>query len=203
MSVPEIETDRLLLRAFTSADRQPFAAMNADPEVMIYMSRSLDRSGSDLFLARIQDHWDAHGFGLWAIERRDDGAFLGFAGLSAPSFEALFMPAVEVGWRLARTAWGHGYATEAGAAALDHGFEALGLAEIVSFTAVCNERSRRVMERLGARRESPARPRARAGPTRRAACSVRCVNDPPETSPPAPGPWTQQTPLTSPCPYPG
>ena len=149
MRVPEIETDRLLLRALTYADRQPFATMNADPEVMTYMSRSLDRSGSDLFMARIQDHWDAHGFGLWAIERPNDGAFLGFAGLSAPAFEAPFTPAVEVGWRLARTAWGHGYATEAGAAALDHGFEALGLAEIVSFTAVGNDRSRRVMERLG------------------------------------------------------
>lgn len=122
--------------------------MNADPEVMTYMSRLLDRAASDLFLARIQEHWDAHGFGLWAIERRDDGAFLGFAGLSAPAFEAHFTPAVEVGWRLARTAWGHGYATEAGAAALDHGFEVLGLPEIVSFTAAGNERSRRVMERL-------------------------------------------------------
>ena len=149
MSVPRIQTDRLILRAFTGADRQPFAAINADPEVMTYMSRALDRRASDLFLARIQDHWDADGFGLWAIERRDDGAFLGFAGLSAPTFEAPFTPAVEVGWRLARPAWGHGYATEAGAAALDHGFEVLHLAEIVSFTAVGNDRSRRVMERLG------------------------------------------------------
>ena len=149
MSVPEIKTDRLLLRALTSADRQSFAAMNADPEVMTYMSRSLDRSGSDLFLARIQDHWDAHGFGLWAIERPNDGAFLGFAGLSAPAFEAPFTPAIEVGWRLAREAWGYGYATEAGEAALDHGFEVLGLPEIVSFTATGNDRSRRVMERLG------------------------------------------------------
>ncbi len=149
MSVPERKTERLILRAFTAADRHPFAAMNADREVMTYMSRSLDRAASDLFLARIQEHWEADGFGLWAIERLDDGAFLGFAGLSAPSFKAPFMPAVEVGWRRARTAGGHGYATEAGAAALDHGFEALGLAEIVSFTAVGNERSRRVMERLG------------------------------------------------------
>ena len=102
MSVPELRTDRLILRGFTAVDRHPFAAMNADPEVMTYMSRSLDRAASDLFLARIQEHWDADGFGLWAIERRSDGAFLGFAGLSAPSFEAPFTPAVEVGWRLAR-----------------------------------------------------------------------------------------------------
>ena len=129
--------------------------MNADPEVMTYMSRSLDRSASDLFLARIQEHWDADGFGLWAIEPRYYGALLGFAGLSVPSFDGPFMPAVEVGWRLARNAWGYGYATEAGAAALEHGFEVLGLAEIVSFTAVGNERSRRVMERL-AMRHDPA-----------------------------------------------
>lgn len=153
MSVPRIQTVRLILRAFTAADRQPFAAINADAEVMTYMSRALDRRASDLFLARIQDHWDTDGFGLWAIERRDDGAFLGFAGLSAPAFEAPFTPAVEVGWRLAPPAWGHGYATEAGAAALDHGFEVLGLAEIVSFTAVGNDRSRRVMERLGMTRD--------------------------------------------------
>lgn len=148
MSVPRLETDRLILRGFTTADRQPFAAMNADPEVMTYMSRSLDRLASDLFLERIQDRWDADGFGLWAIERRGDGMFLGFAGLSTPAFSAPFTPAVEVGWRLARSTWGHGYATEAGAAALAHGFGVLGLAEIVSFTAVGNERSRRVMERL-------------------------------------------------------
>ncbi|MEO8468847.1 MAG: GNAT family N-acetyltransferase [Chloroflexota bacterium] len=149
MPVPRIQTDRLILRAFTAADRQPFAAINADLEVMTWMSRALDRLASDLFLARIQDRWAADEFGLWAIERRDDGAFLGFAGLSAPTFDAPFTPAIEVGWRLARPAWGHGYATEAGAAALKHGFEVLHLAEIVSFTAVANERSRRVMERLG------------------------------------------------------
>ena len=147
--VPSLTTERLLLRAFTDADAPAFAAMNADPEVMRWMSRSLDRAGSDLFLARIAAHWAADGFGLWAIERHEDGAFLGFAGLAEPAFDAPFLPALEVGWRLARDAWGHGYATEAGAAALRFGFETLGRAEIVSFTAVGNERSRRVMERLG------------------------------------------------------
>lgn len=149
MAIPRLVTDRLVLRGFTDADRHPFVAMNADPEVMAFMSRRLDRAASDLFLARILDHWAADGYGLWAIERRSDAAFLGFAGLSAPAFEAPFTPAIEVGWRLARSAWGHGYATEAGAAALRFGFEVLGLAEIVSFTAVGNAPSRRVMERLG------------------------------------------------------
>lgn len=153
MAIPHLLTDRLILRAFTIADRQPFAAMNDDPEVMAFMSRRLDRAASDLFLARILEHWAADGFGLWAMERRSDAAFLGFAGLSSPAFEAPFTPAIEVGWRLNRPAWGHGYATEAGAAALRFGFENLNLAEIVSFTAVGNARSRAVMERLAMTRD--------------------------------------------------
>lgn len=153
MSIPRLETDRLVLRGFSGADRAPFAALNADPEVMRFMSRSLDRAASFAFLDRIRQHWATDGYGIWAIERRDDGAFLGFAGLSEPAFSAPFMPAIEVGWRLARVAWGHGYATEAGAAALRFGFEVLDRDEIVSFTAVGNERSRRVMERLGMTRD--------------------------------------------------
>ena len=149
MPVPELATVRLRLRGFTDLDRGAFAAVNADPEVMRYMSRRLDRAQSDRFIDRILEGWTVHGFGLWAIQRVEDGAFLGFAGLSEPSFVAPFTPAIEVGWRLVRAAWGHGYATEAGAAALEFGFEVLRREEIVSFTAVDNERSRRVMERLG------------------------------------------------------
>jgi RimJ/RimL family protein N-acetyltransferase len=111
------------------------------------------------------------GCGLWAVEREEDGAFLGFTGLSSPPFEASFTPAVEVGWRFAHHAWGHGYATEAAEAALEFGFERLGLAEIVSFTTVANARSRRVMERLGMRHdpgEDFDHPRLEAGhPLRR------------------------------------
>lgn len=153
MPVPELRTTRLRLRGFGDADRAPFAAMNADPEVMRFMSRRLDRAQSDALLDRILARWAALGFGLWAIERLDDGAFLGFAGLAEPSFTAPFTPAIEVGWRLARAAWGHGYATEAGAASLRFGFEELRRGEIVSFTAAGNERSRRVMERLGMTRD--------------------------------------------------
>jgi RimJ/RimL family protein N-acetyltransferase len=149
MSIPRIETSRLTLRGFRPADRDPFVTMNADPEVMAFMSRRLDPAASEAFLGRIRARWAADGFGIWAIERQGDGTFLGFAGLSEPGFPAAFAPAIEVGWRLARPAWGHGYATEAGAAALRFGFEVVGLEEIVSFTAVANERSRRVMERLG------------------------------------------------------
>jgi len=153
MAAPSIQTERLTLRSFAEADRAPFAAMNADPEVMRHFREPLDRATSDGLIDRIIDAWEVDNLGLWAVERRLDGAFLGFVGLSVPTFEAHFTPAVEVGWRLARDAWGHGYATEAARAALAHGFETLGLEEIVSFTTVDNLRSRRVMERLGMTRD--------------------------------------------------
>lgn len=152
-AVPRLVTERLLLREWRDRDRDPYAAMNADPAVMEFMSVVLDRAGSDAFVERIEAHWAADGFGLWAVERRDDAAFLGFAGLAPPNFEAPFTPCVEVGWRLAHQAWGHGYATEAARAALAWGFEELRLDEIVSFTTVTNMRSRAVMERLGMTRD--------------------------------------------------
>jgi RimJ/RimL family protein N-acetyltransferase len=153
VAIPTIETERLRLRAFLDADREPFAELNADADVMEFMPKALSREESDRFIDLTIQRWAERGYGQWALERRHDGAFLGFTGLSAPGFEAHFTPAVEVGWRLAREAWGHGYATEAGAAALAYGFETLQLEEIVSFTTVANERSRRVMERLGMTRD--------------------------------------------------
>ncbi len=116
---------------------------------MAHFPAALDRGESDALVVRIEAHFERHGFGLWAIERLADRRLLGFTGLGVPGFEAPFMPAVEVGWRLAADAWGQGYASEAAVAALDDGFERLGLAEIVSFTARENERSRRLMARLG------------------------------------------------------
>ncbi len=154
MRIPELTTQRLRLRAWRDTDRGPFAAMNADPAVMEHFLGTLDRAASDAFMARIDAHWAANGFGLWAVERRADGAFLGFTGLSDPGFQAPFMPAIEIGWRFARDAWGHGYATEAAWAALSFGFESLGRAEIVSFTAPANTRSIAVMERLGMSRDA-------------------------------------------------
>ena len=151
--IPRIRTKRLLLREWLDSDLEPFAAMNADPEVMAFMSRSLDRAASDAFVERIRARWAADGHGLWALERLDDGSFIGFVALAAPNFEAPFTPCVEVGWRLARSAWGQGFATEAARAALAWGFETLGLDEVVSFTTVANERSRAVMERLGMTRD--------------------------------------------------
>ena len=126
--------------------------MNADPVVMEHFPALLDRAASDELVDRILAHWAEHGFGLWAVERHVDGMFIGFAGIYRPSFETHFTPAVEVGWRLARGAWGNGYATEAAEAAVRFGFEQAGLDEIVSFTVPANERSRRVMERIGMHR---------------------------------------------------
>ena len=137
-ATPRLVTDRLLLRAFLDEDREPFARMNADPRVVEYFPAPLDRDQSDALVDRIAGHWTDDGFGLWAVQRLDDGTFIGFTGLSAPSFEAHFTPAVEVGWRLAPDAWGHGFATEAARAAVGYGFDTLGLAEIVSFTVPTN-----------------------------------------------------------------
>lgn len=148
-TTPTLKTDRLLLRPWRDEDLDPFAALNADPRVMEFLPKLLDREESDALAARIRDHFARRGFGLWALEARGIADFIGFVGLSVPSFEAHFTPCVEVGWRLAFEHWGTGYATEAAREALRYGFEVLGLSEIVSFTAPENARSRAVMERLG------------------------------------------------------
>jgi len=144
-----ILTDRLVLRGWRTSDRDPFADLNADPEVMEYFPSTLSRSESDQLVDAITAGFERNGFGLWALELRGDGRFVGFTGLSVPSFEARFTPTVEVGWRLARWAWGSGYATEAGRAALEFGFSRAGLDQIVSFTTTGNIRSQAVMQRLG------------------------------------------------------
>jgi RimJ/RimL family protein N-acetyltransferase len=142
-------TSRLILRPWRSTDRPAFAALNADPEVMRHFPTVLDRAASDVLADRIASHFTAHGWGLWAVEVQGGAPFIGFVGLGHVPFEARFTPAVEIGWRLARSAWGHGYATEAACEACRIGFEELGLPEIVSFTVPANVPSRRVMERLG------------------------------------------------------
>jgi RimJ/RimL family protein N-acetyltransferase len=149
----DLPTARLLLRRWRDTDRAPFAALNADPEVMTYFPGTLDRSTSDAIVDRAEAAFDAEGFGLWAVERRQDGRFIGFVGLARPSFEAAFTPCVEIGWRLARDAWGHGYATEGALAVRDHAFEVVGLDELLSWTTVANAASRRVMERIGMRHD--------------------------------------------------
>jgi ribosomal-protein-alanine N-acetyltransferase len=144
-----LTTPRLILRQWRPADRAPFAALNGDPQVMQFMRNKLDRSASDALADRIEAHIAAHGFGLWAVEVPQVAPFIGFVGFAAPSFRAHFTPCMEIGWRLARAHWDFGYATEAASAAMAHGFQTLGLPEIVSFTFAGNARSHAVMERRG------------------------------------------------------
>lgn len=152
--MPELITDRLQLRQWRDDDLEPFAALNADPEVMRYFPATLSQAQSDGFAGWVHETIERQGWGLWAVEVSDGPAFIGFVGLNRVSFEEHFTPAVEVGWRLARPFWGNGYATEAGAAALSFGFEQIELDEIVSFTTPVNEPSIRVMRRLGMRHDA-------------------------------------------------
>jgi RimJ/RimL family protein N-acetyltransferase len=144
-----LETRRLLLRTWKEADREPFAAMNADPRVMEFLPGVHSRDESDAFADRIEAHLRRNGFGLFAVESRAKQEFIGFVGLAVPSFEAHFTPCVEIGWRLDYEYWGQGLATEAAGAIASYGGEALGMREIVSFTVPANWRSRRVMEKIG------------------------------------------------------
>ncbi|HVY20851.1 MAG TPA: GNAT family N-acetyltransferase [Bauldia sp.] len=144
-----IETERLKLRDWTDADREPFAALNADPRVMEFFPTRLDRGTSDALTATIRTNLTRDGYGLYATELKETGEFIGFVGLARPNFEARFMPAIEIGWRLSRRSWGQGLASEAAAAVRDHAFANLGLEALVSFTAEWNQPSRRVMEKIG------------------------------------------------------
>ena len=145
----ELGTERLHLRRWREADLAPFAHLNADPVVMEYLPALLSRAESDAMVERIEACFEGRGFGLWAVEVVATGELAGYVGLSPATFEAPFTPAVEVGWRLAHRHWGRGYAPEAARAAVADGFGRLELGEIVSFTAVINHPSRRVMEKLG------------------------------------------------------
>lgn len=144
----EIRTDRLVLRQWEPEDREPFAALCADPEVMEHFPRALTREEADAWADAVEQHFDEHGYGLWAVEV--GGRFAGFTGLRWT--ELLGQQELEVAWRLARWAWGNGYATEGAQAALAIGLGATD--SVASWTAVTNQRSWHVMQRLGMRRES-------------------------------------------------
>lgn len=142
-------TSRLRLRLWRDEDLGPFAALNADPRVREFFPSLLTYQESADSMRSIRDHWQQRGFGLWAVEVIGGAPFIGFIGLSVPSFDAPFLPCVELGYRLAFGHWGRGYATEGARAAVEFGFVTLDLAEIVAMTAAGNHRSRRVMEQLG------------------------------------------------------
>jgi RimJ/RimL family protein N-acetyltransferase len=157
----------LILRQWRDADREPFAALNADPEVMRYFPAPMSREQSDAMVDWASGLIEERGWGLWAVEVEGVAPFVGFVGLNVPRFEPGW---VEIGWRLAREHWGHGYASEAAREVLRFGFEELELDEIVSFTSTINLPSRRVMERIGMTHD-PSRdfdhPNVPDGPLRR------------------------------------
>lgn len=144
-----LETDRIKLRRWEDSDREPFARMNNDPLIMEYFPRPLTEADSNRLVDRFIKHFDKHSYGLYVLERKEDGAFMGFTGLQKVPFKAPFTPATEIAWRLDYEFWGKGYASEAAAAVLKHGFDDVGLKEIVAFTVFDNKRSLGVMEKIG------------------------------------------------------
>jgi ribosomal-protein-alanine N-acetyltransferase len=143
----QLTTRRLLLRRWRDDDREAFHALNSDPAVMATIGPVMSRAESDAFMNRIEQRFDEHGFGLWCVDR--DGEVLGFTGLAVPWFR----DGVEVGWRIRSEHWGNGYAPEAATECLRFAFDEVGLDEVISFTAVSNAKSRRVMEKIGLRRD--------------------------------------------------
>lgn len=151
-----LTSERLVLRPWRDDDLDALAQLCADPEVMAHFPATLDRAGSAELLGKLMAHQAEHGFTFWALQRREDGAFVGFTGLARVGFDAPFVPAVEIGWRLARPYWGQGYALEAAWRALQFAFAELQLDEVVAFTVPANQRSWGVMQRLGMRRDAAA-----------------------------------------------
>ncbi|OEY67326.1 GNAT family N-acetyltransferase [Marinobacter sp. X15-166B] len=149
MQTCQLTTRRLCLRQWQAADLPVFAELNADPAVMEYFPRPLQSIESDAMANKCQQLIADRGWGFWAVSLREQSRFIGFAGLHQPSADLPFAPCVEVGWRLHRSFWGQGYATEAATEALRFAFEELALDEVVAFSAVANQRSRAVMARLG------------------------------------------------------
>ena len=152
MTATELHTQRLLLRAWREEDKLPYAELNRDPDVMHYFPSTLTGEQSDAMVDRMAEALESRGWGLWAAERRDTGEFIGFIGLAAPTwFVDGLTPCVEIGWRLAKAHWGHGFAPEGAEAVLADAFERVELPndEVVSFTTITNAKSRRVMEKIG------------------------------------------------------
>ncbi|MGB7801662.1 GNAT family N-acetyltransferase [Buttiauxella sp.] len=148
----EYQTERLILRPWKPSDREPFAAMNASPEVMRYFPDTRTREESDTMVTAIERILAEKGWGFWAVEEKSSGAFIGFVGLNIPGYELPFQPVIEIGWRLDSSFWGQGYAPEAARKALEIGFDQFAMDEIVAFTALENLPSQRVMEKIGMRR---------------------------------------------------
>ncbi len=153
MKAPEhLQTRRLILRRWRQGDLESFTRMNQDARVLEFLLGPLSREQCEAFIGKIELHFNTHGFGLWAVQPKEGAESVGLVGLRRIPFERPFRETVEVAWRLAFESWGKGYATEAARAALQDGFERIGLDSIASFTVPANERSQRVMGKLRMRR---------------------------------------------------
>jgi RimJ/RimL family protein N-acetyltransferase len=150
---PQLRTERTLLRRWRAADVDPFAAINADPLVMEHFPSMLSRADSAALIERIERLFEENGYGLWAVELPGESELIGFVGLAPVGVELSCAPAIEIGWRLGRAAWGRGLAAEAARAVMAFAFDELALPDLLAYTAVANTRSRRLMERLGMRRD--------------------------------------------------
>jgi len=152
MKIPRLETERLILREWIDGDIQPFVDMNCDPDVMRFFPKHLTAEESRQFIAKSNSILLEKQFGLWAVEIKESGEFIGFIGLAIPTFETSFTPCTEIGWRLTKQSWGKGYATEGAKRVLQYAFKNLDLKEVVSFTSELNRPSIKVMERIGMKR---------------------------------------------------
>jgi len=150
----QLDTDRMKLRRWRAADREPFALLNREAAVMEFMPGLLSAEESDHLVDWIEAHFEEHGFGPWAAELRESEEFIGYIGLAIPRFQAAFTPCVEIAWRLASRYRGRGLATEGAYAVARDAFGVLEMPELVSFTVPANTRSRRVMEKLGMTHDS-------------------------------------------------
>ena len=145
-----VTTDRLVMRRWRQTDREPFAELNGDPETLAFFPATLSRAESDALVDRTEAGFEERGYGLWALEVAGTGEFIGFTGLASMPADIPGGPdGTEIGWRLARNAWHHGYATEAARAALGVAFDGVGLREIWSYTSLRNAPSQAVMRRIG------------------------------------------------------
>jgi RimJ/RimL family protein N-acetyltransferase len=144
-----LETFRLRIRDWVETDLEPFSRLNADEEVMRYFPKTLSKEETLVFYHSILSEFKECGFGLYAVEVKENQEFIGFIGFHRALFKAEFTPCIEIGWRLKREAWGKGYATEGAAACLKYGFKELGFSDIYSFTADINHTSKNVMTKIG------------------------------------------------------
>jgi len=144
-----IKTPRLVLRQWKASDQEPYIQLNRDTDVMEFFPSVLSNKETLAQIEKISNHISQFGYGLFALERKDNHKFIGFTGLSHPGFKSAFTPCVEIAWRLSRANWDQGFATEAAKACLDFALNTLKLSEIYAFTSVYNVRSEQVMVKTG------------------------------------------------------